>query len=65
MPNAPKKPTLAHPLTWEEMRPDQRELYGRPPSQRGPGVPETIYRYDPFRDFDDAVASFHRKKSDE
>jgi hypothetical protein len=56
------KPWLARPLTYEELSPEQRELYGRPPSQRRSSVPETIHRYDPFRDFDDSVESFHRTK---
>lgn len=58
--NAPKKPTIARPLTWEEMHPEQRELYGRPPSRRGSKLPETIHRYDPFND--DLIDSFHRDK---
>jgi hypothetical protein len=54
------KPEFVRVLTYEELTPEQLERVASPRS-RG-RLPETIHRYDPFRDFDDSIESFHRPK---
>jgi hypothetical protein len=60
MNNAPSKPTIARPLTWEEMSPEQRASVR--PDRRRSQVSEAIHEYSPFALYDSEVAPCHRTK---